>query len=173
MAIRWLSLSSSLARAQPGVLLLTPTRHFAGRVFTGRRADVRTDKSPDDVATDSGRCVRMRALRGNATAGSTCRNIPRLARRHWMAGDDLGMRVEAATGPSNGSSTAAADKAATSRGSKKQPEAGAEEAMAAGELEDACHPADPYSAVGEEPPRPDDFHEEDDGTIPPSSGFPA
>lgn len=109
----------------------------------------------------------------NAEAGSIPHNTPRLARRHWIAGDDLGTRVEAATGPSDGSSTAAADKAATSWGSEKQPEAGAEEAMAAEEEEDACHPADPYCAVGEEPPRPDDFHDEGDGSTPPSSGFPA
>lgn len=58
MALRWLSLSlAGWARAQPSAL--TPTRHFCtGRVFTGT-ADVRTDKSPDDVATDSNRCVHI------------------------------------------------------------------------------------------------------------------
>lgn len=39
--------------------------------------------------------------------------------------------------------------------------------------ESVCHPADPYCQAGEQPPRPDDFHEEGDGTTPPSSGFPA
>lgn len=46
-------------------------------------------------------------------------------------------------------------------------------ADAALESDDVCHPADPYCQAGEEPPRPDDFHDDGDGSTPPSSGFPA
>jgi hypothetical protein len=35
------------------------------------------------------------------------------------------------------------------------------------------HPADPYAAQQQQPPRPDDYHEEGDGAVGPSSSFPS
>jgi hypothetical protein len=87
--------------------------------------------------------------------------------RRWVSGsgDDLGTRAEAAL---DKAAEAVQDSGRTT-GREQQPEAAAE-ALADDE---ACHPADPYCSVGEEPPRPDDFHEEGDGSTPPSAGFPA
>lgn len=80
-----------------------------------------------------------------------------------MSGDDLGTRAEAAL-----------DKAADAAGSSSpdQDSVPMQDSDPAG-ADDACHPADPYCTAGEAPPRADDFHEEGDGTTPPSSGFPS
>lgn len=84
-----------------------------------------------------------------------------------MSADDLGTRAEAAL--EQAAQATQSGGPASAAGSGQQPEAAAE-ALADDET---CHPADPYCTVGEAPPRPDDFHEEGDGTTPPSSGFPA
>lgn len=85
--------------------------------------------------------------------------------RRWVSGDDLGTHAEAALDKA----AEAIQKPGRTTGSEQQPEAAAE-ALA---NDEACHPADPYCSVGEEAPRPDDFHEEGDGSTPPSAGFPA
>jgi len=84
--------------------------------------------------------------------------------RHWVSGDDLGTRAEAAL-----------DKAADAAGSSPDRLEGSVSTQGSDPagVDDACHPADPYCTAGEAPPRADDFHEEGDGTTPPSSGFPA
>lgn len=101
----------------------------------------------------------------NVLPGWTC-----VCCRHWVTGDDLGTRANAAldkvaeqAGPNSSSTT-------SNSGSQQQPEAAAE---LLADDEACCHPADPYCTVGEAPPRPDDFHEEGDGSTPPSAGFPA
>lgn len=84
-----------------------------------------------------------------------------------MSGDDLGTRANAAL--DKASEMTGRDSRSRSSSSEQRPEAAAEVLA----NDDACHPADPYCTVGEPAPRPDDYHEEGDGTTPPSSGFPA
>lgn len=179
-------------------------------VFTGT-ADVKTDKSPDEVATDSNRCAQhcflwyelllwpgQSACDCAASASallSLCQKChPPLSLilvlimaealqqcasptepmcfdascRRWVAEDDLGTRAEAAFDKA-AEKTGRSPESQPGSGSEQQPEAAAE-ALA---NDEACHPADPYCTVGEAAPRSDDFHEEGDGTTPPSSGFPA
>jgi hypothetical protein len=95
--------------------------------------------------------------------------------RHWVSGNDLGTSANAALdkaaehiGPDH-TSTNTTNSSSSSTGSQQQPEAAAEVLAD----DEACHPADPYCTVGEAAPRPDDFHEEGDGSTPASAGFPA